>query len=90
MNFAMKRGWVPALVAAVLAIMVWIPADPITEILTFVLIFALTLIVLLVVSRFTNVPAASVSRQRLVSWLVAFLAAVLVCLYPLIYRIVKG
>jgi len=46
MSFAIKRGWGPALVAGVLAVVVLVPADPVTEILTLILVLVLTVIAL--------------------------------------------
>lgn len=89
MNFAIKKGWAPAVVTAVVAIIVFMPADAVTEILTLVQIFLLTVIVLLVLSRAAPVVAWPVRKQRLVSWSVAVCAAVVVCLEPLVLSALK-
>jgi hypothetical protein len=89
MNFALRKGWVPAVVVAVIAIIVWMPADPVTEILTLVQTFILTVVALLVLSRALPVARWPASRQRALSWGVALLAAVLVCLEPFVLSTVR-
>jgi hypothetical protein len=89
MSFAIKRGWGPALVAGVLAVVVLVPADPVTEILTLILVLVLTVIALLGISRVANLASAPVSRQRLVSWLVAVAVAVVVGVFPLMHSMLR-
>jgi hypothetical protein len=84
MNFAIKKGWTPGVVAAVVAIVVFMPADAVTEILTFVQILVLAGVALLVLSRVVPVAAWPAPRQSLLSWSVAVGAAVIVCLEPLL------
>ncbi len=90
MNFAIKNGWAPALLAAVIAIILFMPADAVTEILTLVQTFLLTVIVLLVLSRVAPVAAWPRRRQTIVSWSVAVGAAVIVCLEPVVFSALKS
>jgi hypothetical protein len=46
MSFAIKTGWIPAVLVAVITTIVFMPADPVTEILALVQIFLLTVILL--------------------------------------------
>lgn len=89
MKFAIKKGWAPAVVTAVVAIILFMPADAVTEILTLVQTLLLTLVVLLVISRLAPVAAWPSRKQRLVSWSVAVCAAVAVCLEPLVLSTLK-
>jgi len=89
MNFAIKKGWVPAMVVAVIAVMLFMPADPVTEILTVAQTFILTVAGLFVCSRVAPVTAWPSRKQRLVSWSVALSAAVVVCLEPLLFAAAK-
>jgi hypothetical protein len=89
MNFAIRKGWAPAVVAAVVAAIVSMPAEAVTEILTLVQTFLLTVVVLFVLSRVTPVATWPAPRQRLVTRSVAVVAAVVVCLEPLILSTLK-
>jgi len=89
MNFAIKKGWAPAVVAALIAIVVFMPADAVTEVLALVQTFLLTMVVLLVLSRVAPVVAWPLRKQRLVSWSVAVCAAMIVCLEPLVFSALK-
>jgi hypothetical protein len=84
MNFAIKKGWAPAVVTAVVAIIVFMPADAVIEILTLVQTLLLTVIVLFLLSRVAPVAVWPQRKQRLVSWSVAACAAVFVCLEPFV------
>ena len=89
MNFAIKKGWGPAVVAAIIAIVLFMPGDPVTEILTFIQTFVLTVVVLLVLSRVAAIAAWPSRKQWLVSWSVALCAAAVVCLEPLFFATLK-
>jgi Sec-independent protein secretion pathway component TatC len=89
MNFAIKKGWGPAVVAAIVVIVLFMPADPVTEMLTLVQTFILTVVALLVLSRVALVADWPSQKQWLVSWSVALCAAVVVCLEPLLFAALK-
>jgi hypothetical protein len=89
MNFAIKKGWAPALVVAVVMIVAFLPGDAVTEFLALLQIFLLTVLALVVLSRVLPVATWPSPKQRLVSWSVAVCASVLVCLEPLVLSALK-
>ena len=89
MNFAIKKGWGPAVVAAVVAIALFMPGDPVTEMLALVQTFVLTIFVLLVLSRIVSVAGWPSRKQWLVSWSVALCVAAVVCLEPVLFAALK-
>ena len=84
MNFAIRKGWGPAVVMAVVAIVLFMPADAVTEVVTLVETLVLTVGALLVLSRVAPVATWPSRKQHLVSWSVAACVAVVVCLEPLV------
>ena len=89
MSFAIRKGSGPSVVAAVVAIVLFVPADPVTEILTLIQTFLLTVVVLLVLSRVASVAAWPSRKQWMASWSVAACAAALVCFEPLLFATFK-
>ena len=77
------------MVAAVLAIVLFMPADPVTEVLTLAQTFLMTVLVLLMLSRVAQVAGWPSRKQMLVSWAVALCAAAIVCLEPLLFAALK-
>ena len=77
------------MVAAIVAIVLFMPGDPVTEVLTLVQTLVLTVVVLFVLSRVAAIAAWSSRKQWLVSWSVALCAAAAVSLEPLLCATLK-
>ena len=77
------------MVVAVVAIIAFMPADAVTEVLALVQSFLLTVVTLLGISRVAPVAAWPAPRQRLLSWSVAAAVAIVVCVEPLVLSALK-
>ena len=89
MSFAIRKGWGPAVVMAVVATVLFMPADAVTEVVALVETLVLTVGVLFVLSRVAPVATWPSRKQHLASWAVAACAAAVVCLEPLVFSTLK-
>jgi hypothetical protein len=78
--FGIKKGLTPALIAAFVAIVIWIPADVITVVITVAEILFIAILTLASLARFLPVSEWPKPRIAILIWSTSFGAAVLTCL----------
>lgn len=86
LSFAIRKGSVPAAVTAVVATMLFAPAEVVTELLVLIQIFLVTIAVLTALSRLVPLSGWTRRAQHLLVWSVALGTAVVVCLEPILFR----
>jgi hypothetical protein len=85
LSFAIRKGSVPAAVTAVVATIIFGPAEAVTELLVLIQIFVLTIAVLAALSRLVPVRGWTQRAQRRLIWSVAVGTAALVCFEPVLF-----